>query len=89
MRVQCLARMSIGPLSPFAVATAACAGGDDASLYDASSPSGLHELHLRAGQLQQVAVLQRHGFGADGGAVKGGLVAALDVRHNETVWGAW
>src|SRR4051812_24230565 len=47
--------------------------------------SGLHELHLRAREFQQVAVLQRHRLRSDGRAVESRFVAPLDVRHDDPV----
>src|SRR5689334_5145883 len=45
----------------------------------------LQELHLGAGELQHVAVLQGDGLGADGGAVEGRLVRPFDMGDHEAV----
>ena len=48
--------------------------------------SGLHKLHLDAGQFKQVSIFQGDRLGLDGRAVQGGLLGAIDVGHDETVW---
>src|SRR4051794_25947932 len=47
--------------------------------------SGLHELHLRASELQQISVLQGDRLSADGRTVERRLVAALHMGHHEAV----
>src|SRR4051812_45007824 len=78
MRGQCLESK---PIIPYLVSGDACG--------NAGRPgrrvSGLHKLHLRAGQLEQVAVLEGHRLRADGRSVERGFVRAFDMRHDETV----